>query len=209
VDLCDEFIGSDSGRIRQILNNLVGNAIKFTDAGEVVIRVSLTTSNATQWQLSIDVKDTGIGIDKQKQSNLFEAFSQVDSSTTRKFGGTGLGLAIVKNLCHLMDGDIRLNSTANEGSRFVASVKVNKCATTRFPEIPSDCKERNILVVDDNNSNRKILVAQLRQWGCTVVECTSGLQALATCQQQLDDELPLFDTAIIDMDMPGMDGVRL
>jgi len=209
VDLCDDFIVSDSGRIRQILTNLVGNAIKFTDAGEVVIRVSLTTSNATQWQLSIDVKDTGIGIDKQKQSNLFEAFSQVDSSTTRKFGGTGLGLAIVKNLCHLMDGDIRLNSAANEGSRFVASVKVNKCATTRLPEIPSDCKERNILVVDDNNSNRKILVAQLRQWGCTVVECTSGLQALAACQQQLDDELPLFDTAIIDMDMPGMDGVRL
>jgi PAS domain S-box-containing protein len=209
VDLCDDFVISDPGRIRQILTNLVGNAIKFTDAGEVVIRVSLTTSNKAQWQLSIDVKDTGIGIDEKKQNSLFEAFSQVDSSTTRKFGGTGLGLAIVKSLCHLMDGDIRLTSSVNEGSRFVASIKVNKCATIRLPEIPSDCKERNILIVDDNNSSRKILTAQLRQWGCSVVECASGLQALASCQQQLDDKLALFDTAIIDMDMPGMDGIRL
>src|SRR3989339_154647 len=157
----------DPGRLRQILLNLAGNAVKFVEKGEVFIRVSRRLESDTKVELLFEVKDTGIGIPEDKTGVLFTSFSQVDASTTRKYGGTGLGLAISKQLVELMDGEIGVRSKINEGSSFFFSAlfdKGKKPAEIFFP--PEDIKDTRILVVDDNRMNHEVFTAYLKSMGC-------------------------------------------
>ncbi|MBU1023989.1 CHASE domain-containing protein, partial [bacterium] len=158
----------DPGRLRQIITNLTGNAIKFTSEGEVSISVSALKQNEKQVELLFEIKDSGIGIPKKKINRLFNAFTQVDASTTRKYGGTGLGLAICKNLVNLMCGEIGVVSTENEGSTFWFKVVLEK---QEFPaeqtaKETGDISNKRILVVDDNKTNRRWLEVLLQSWGC-------------------------------------------
>lgn len=203
-------VKGDSGRIRQILTNLVSNAIKFTPAGEILITVSTTTDINQKLSLSCVIQDTGIGIPENKISILFDKFTQVDASTTREFGGTGLGLAITKKLCLLMNGDITVKSTIGDGSQFTFTVQLDssKKSTQVLPTF--NINKLNILIVDDNDTNRKVLNGQLTHWGATVTEATSANEALHICQQYGNEHSNhLFDIALLDMQMPVMNGADL
>jgi len=204
-----EIIG-DPGRIRQILTNLVSNSIKFTKEGEVIIRAGLHEYDHKHWLLEFQVKDTGIGIPEDKQSKLFDAFSQVDASTTREFGGTGLGLSIVKQLCRLMQGDVTVESNPSVGSAFKCTMVVEKTKqpVIKMPRV--EIKHLNILVVDDNATNLEVLHQQLISWGASVTEAQSGQEALDICAERVEcDNIPFFDLAILDMKMPNMSGAEL
>ena len=209
----ESMIKSDPGRIRQILTNLVGNAIKFTNHGEIVITVKLITKKSNYGDeliLHCRISDTGIGIPADKKEGLFSAFSQVDSSTTRKYGGTGLGLTITKKLCNLMHGDINVVDKMGEGSCFEFSLLVEKSknSTLVIPEI--DISALHILIVDDNKTNRDVLRSQLQLWGANIEEADSGDAALALCKKRYEDTgTPFFDIAILDMQMPNMSGETL
>ncbi|MGJ8692288.1 MAG: response regulator [Thalassotalea sp.] len=210
VSVNEPLVIGDPNRIRQIFTNLVSNAIKFTAQGEVVIKLILLPDSDDSWRLRIKVQDTGLGIEKDKQANIFENFQQVDSSTTREFGGTGLGLAIVKKLCQCMDGNVSLISDVGEGSIFICDVKVGKTAQVT-PELPHvDISHINVLVVDDNQTNREVLSKQLKNWQVNVVSVESAAAALHLCESILElGHQPLFDIAILDMQMPEMDGAEL
>ena len=199
----------DPGRLRQVLTNLTGNAIKFTDTGEVVVHVALASETVTSAILEFTVRDTGIGIPADKTGLLFDKFSQVDASTTRRYGGTGLGLAISKQLVRLMDGGIDFVSEPGKGSVFRFTVQLGKQieARTRAP-LRTDLRGVRVLVVDDNATNREILLTRLGSWGMRPTEAPSGLVALAALRQAVDDEDP-FAIAVIDMQMPDMDGETL
>ncbi len=207
-------VTGDPGRIRQILNNLIGNAIKFTDKGEIVLRAVLTAQDgfeeATELNLDIVVSDTGIGISKDKLSTLFDAFTQADSSTTRKYGGTGLGLSITKRLCELMGGSISVESDYENGSRFKFNIKLKPCSKFS-PVLPKvDISQLKILVVDDNATNREVLQGQLSLWGASLLEAEDAFSALALLEKdKLRDKSERLDLAIIDMQMPGMNGADL
>jgi signal transduction histidine kinase/CheY-like chemotaxis protein len=199
----------DPGRLRQILTNLSGNAIKFTHAGEVAISVDLEASPPGEAVLRFTVSDTGIGIPADKHDVLFRQFSQVDASTTRKYGGTGLGLAISKRLVELMGGEIGFESREGQGSNF--------WFTARFPlgeAAPQSVTQRadiqgvRILVVDDNATNRQLLLRQLGAWGGRVEAAEGGAAALAMLDRALADQDP-YRLAILDMQMPEMDGAEL
>ena len=200
----------DPGRLRQILVNLIGNAIKFTARGEVVIRVSLVAETPGEVQLRFAVRDTGIGIPADKLGKLFTKFSQVDASTTRTYGGTGLGLAISKQLAELMGGEIGVQSEAGQGSEFWFTVRLAK-ALAREPAAavePTDLRGVRVLVVDDHAVNREIFLVLLKSWGLRPAEAADGpaaLQALAQAKAALDP----FTIAILDMQMPGQDGESL
>ncbi len=203
-------VKGDQGRIRQILTNIVGNAIKFTQQGEITIRVSAVPAGQSKLLLLCSVQDSGIGIPANKLDYLFDSFSQVDASTTRKYGGTGLGLAISKKLCQLMDGDIKVNSREGTGSTFEFSIVIEPSEKSQRVMPKVDIKELNILIVDDNKTNLEVLRGQLEHWGATVIEATSAEQALILCNQHIEQtELPLFDIAFLDMQMPEMDGAEL
>ncbi|TMO53888.1 PAS domain-containing protein [Pseudoalteromonas phenolica] len=206
TELPNQLIISDPGRIRQILTNLIGNAIKFTHTGEILISAHLQGTDLDSLDLILKVKDTGIGIAQDKQAHVFETFSQADSSTTRNYGGTGLGLAIVKKLCNRMNGSISLQSSLGEGSEFTCLIKVSSCEKnhTKVPDV--DISSLNILVVDDNETNREILDKQLSQWGAKVTTSHNGEHALTVCKSQTE---AMFDIAILDMQMPNMDGAQL
>lgn len=205
----EPMVKGDPGRIRQILMNLVGNAIKFTDKGEIVVRAYLTEINTSEVELLVEVVDTGIGIDELTQHKLFSSFTQVDAITTRKYGGTGLGLAICKKLCELMGGSIRVNSNVGKGSTFTFNVVLRK----GVPEIEIHPRKEiagaRILIVDDNETNREILKGQLHSWGVEVVEAESGSQALTILDDLLAENKPLFNAALLDYQMPEMDGAEL
>ena len=202
-------VSGDSGRIRQILNNLVSNAIKFTSDGEVSIQLHLV-EYGDRWQVVGQVIDSGIGIPEEKISKLFEAFSQVDASTTRRFGGTGLGLVIVRRLCQVMGGDIRVSSELGKGSTFEFDFLLDQSASSQLVRPTIDVSKLNILIVDDNKTNLYVLRSQLKIWGANVTEASSGQQALLACQQRLEEpNSSLFDIAILDMQMPNMDGIEL
>ncbi len=200
----------DPGRLRQILTNLAGNALKFTQRGEVAVRVHLERSGETSVQLRFSVRDTGIGIPAEKQSQLFEKFTQVDASTTRKYGGTGLGLAISKQLAELMGGKIGVRSEAGVGSEFwfTARLEVQKAAIAVPATRQVDLRGARVLVVDDNATNREILRIQLGAWGLRPTEATDGPSALAELIRGSESTDP-YRLAILDMQMPEMDGATL
>ena len=206
-------IVGDATRLRQILINLLNNAIKFTDTGEVVLSVdgkalASGEEQVGRWhRLHFAVRDSGIGIPKDRQSRLFESFSQVDASTTRRYGGTGLGLAISKRLCELMDGTIWVESQVGKGSTFHFTIHAEQApgpapADQQGP--PPQLHGRRVLIVDDNATNRHILVRQAEAWGMLARDTASPAQALEWIR--LGDP---FDLAILDMQMPEMDGVGL
>ena len=199
-------VKGDPTRVRQLLTNLIGNALKFTQEGEIVIRAALETGTEGEVTLSASVSDTGIGIPPDKVEHLFDSFSQVDASTTRKFGGTGLGLSIVKKLCELMGGDVSVSSELGMGScfTFVLRLEVSENAAVVRPTI--NLNGVRILIVDDNATNREVLHGQLSLWGAFVTEADSGASALAILDEQAEEPFPV---AIIDMQMPEMDGASL
>ena len=194
----------DPGRIRQVVNNLVGNAIKFTSQGEIVVKISLDKSLPDSWRLRCLVSDTGIGIPDEKLPYLFSSFTQVDSSTTRKYGGTGLGLAICKQLCAVMQGEIWVNSQFGKGSTFGFDIQLLPGKQIEVPRSKASIRGKQILIVDDNTTNREVLNKQLTKWGAQVAEAADGVSALKLLRRN-----PEFDAAILDMQMPGMDGASL
>jgi signal transduction histidine kinase/CheY-like chemotaxis protein/HPt (histidine-containing phosphotransfer) domain-containing protein len=203
----------DPGRLRQILLNLAGNAVKFTHEGEVSVRTSLLSESDTEVTLRFSVTDTGIGIPRDKQHMLFHKFTQADSSTTRHYGGTGLGLAISKQLAELMGGEIGLVSDEGAGSEFWFTARF----TARFGKqeareasvsLPVDVEGVRVLVVDDNATNREVLRVQLEAWGILAAEAADGPAALRVLRAARDAGEP-FGVAILDMQMPGMDGAEL
>lgn len=201
-------IVGDITRLRQILGNLVSNAIKFTDFGEVFTSVDLVKREGEELTLSFSVKDTGIGIHDEKKKKIFEAFSQADSSTTRRYGGTGLGLAISKKLVEMMHGEIGVDSEFGKGStfHFTIQVKASKQQITKLYQsghIP-EIKNKRILIVDDNKTNRNILCQQAKSWGMISEAYETGTEALEVLKTDR-----IFDLAILDMLMPDMDGLEL
>ncbi|MBW2603703.1 MAG: response regulator [Deltaproteobacteria bacterium] len=200
----------DPGRLRQILINLVGNAIKFTENGEIAIHVSLEENDRTKAAIRFEIIDTGIGIPRNRMEKLFKPFSQLDSSSTREFCGTGLGLTISKQLSEMMGGRIGVESREGIGSKFwFTAVFERQLERSKRKEIlPGDIKNKYILIVDDNATNRQVLKEQLKSWGCRFNEASSGEEALRKMRQGIDDNRP-FDLAVLDMQMPGMDGETL
>ena len=200
----------DPGRLRQTLTNMTGNAIKFTPAGEVAVRVSLMEETENDVVLRFSVRDTGIGIPEDKLSQLFDKFTQVDASTTRKYGGTGLGLAISKQLAELMGGEIGVESKEGKGSELWFTARLGKQAAgvsaERLP--PANLRGVRVLIVDDNLTNRGILTTRLACWGMRPSEAPDGPGALHALYRALDEHDP-FRIAVIDMQMPGMDGETL
>ena len=204
------FLQGDPGRLRQILNNLVGNAIKFTHQGEVFVRVALESMSGSEVTLRFQVHDTGIGIPQSKCKIIFDKFTQVDASTTRHFGGTGLGLAISKQLSELMGGQIGVNSEEGKGSEFWFTTRFTtqpKDKTHKIP-IPADVRGVRVLAVDDNASNREILCTLLTSWDMRPSMAEDGITALQMLYQAMKSG-DHFRIAIIDMQMPGMDGGQL
>ena len=200
----------DPGRLRQILTNLAGNAIKFTSSGEVTVRVSLEWETENDAVVHFSIRDTGIGIPEDKLGLLFNKFTQVDASTTRQFGGTGLGLAISKQLAEMMGGEIGVDSEEGSGSEFWFSVWLQKQSEVEHLEepAPADLKLVRALIVDDNATNREILNTRMASWGMIVTEAEDGHRGLQAIYRQLDKKEP-FQIAVIDMQMPGMDGETL
>ncbi len=199
-------VRSDPMRLRQILINLVGNAIKFTEAGEVIVRVR---SLGSEGLMRFEVVDTGIGISADAQADIFNAFSQADSFTTRKYGGTGLGLAICRELATLMGGCVGVESVVGKGSKFWLEVRLDPVveATPTFTTLPRmRLAGLRALIVDDNASNREILAQHLESWG---VEVTNAAGSDAALRVLASDEGVRFDFALLDDQMPGMDGIQL
>jgi PAS domain S-box-containing protein len=197
----------DPGRLRQVVNNLVGNAVKFTAQGEVVVTVSRVSETPTHARLRFEVRDTGIGIDEKGQQRLFKAFSQADGSTTRKYGGTGLGLAISKKLVEMMSGQIGVKSDMGKGSTFFFEAEFEKQTIALKSVVHQDLSGLHVLVVDDNATNREILDHHTRMWKMRTSLAESGEQALAMLREAANKDP--FELAILDMQMPEMDGLML
>ena len=213
-DVCpegeSELIG-DPGRIRQVLINLVGNAIKFTEQGEVLVEIKSSSLTDESIELQFTVSDTGIGIPAEKHQLLFHAFSQADSSTTRKYGGTGLGLAISARLVNMMGGKIWVESTEGKGSKFHFTVKISQAAGQQnlvTSALPSELQGQAVLVVDDNEANRLIIHKMTAGWGMKPVSVKGGEEALAVMEAARQRRDP-FRVIVIDARMPGMDGFQL
>jgi len=199
----------DPFRLRQVIANLISNAIKFTAQGEVIVRVAQLQSSPTEASISVSVEDSGIGISAEAQRRIFEPFAQADGGTTRQYGGSGLGLAICKRLLALMGGSIRVESTPGQGSKFVAEFRLPishnpapvPVADRRFEGI-------RVLVVDDNRTNREILREHLRGWGMAVTCAAEGHEALRLMREAARTGQD-FELAVLDMHMPEMDGLQL
>ncbi len=200
----------DASRVRQILINLLGNAIKFTSEGEVKLTVTSDDNGVNQSLLRFEVSDTGIGISADAQSAIFESFVQADGTTTRKYGGSGLGLAISAQLSELMDGEIGVDSEPEAGSTFWFTASVGKLSDTvqNAWQDSQSLKGKRILIVDDNKTNREILQAQVEYWGADYLLTDGAPQALSAMRTATQQKRP-FDLAILDMHMPEMDGLSL
>ena len=204
------FVKGDPGRLTQILTNLVGNAIKFTEQGEIKIRANLDRIDEQNLQLSCSVSDTGIGVPKDRIATMFDRFIQVDASTTRKFGGTGLGLAIVKKLCQIMDGDISVTSELDKGSTFKFSIRLQHSDQQEKSAPVVNLNSLNLMVVDDNKTNVTVLSDQLTRWGAKVLQTTDSQSTLHLMLQQFDEnEKNHFDIILIDAKIPAIGGVEL
>jgi two-component system sensor histidine kinase/response regulator len=210
-------VRADSVRLRQILTNLLGNAVKFTDAGEVVLEVSAAIAEAqgtqgpgsrAQTSLRFVVSDTGVGVPESAQSRIFGAFTQVDESMARRFGGTGLGLAICEQLVDLMGGEIGLESRPGEGSRFWFTMPVDVLEIDRSFESNSALQDLRALIVDDNATNRGIVCQHLGAWGCRVGMAADGASALEDLHRAAQRG-EAFDLVLLDMMMPGMTGLEV
>jgi len=199
---------ADPGRLRQILNNLMGNAVKFTHEGEVSVCCKVQEQTESSTKLLFEIKDTGIGLTDKQQSRLFERFSQADSSTTRKYGGTGLGLSISKQLVELMGGDIGAKSIEGKGSMFWFTILVTNTNTSRPKKAFDNLQGQKILVVDDNLTNRVLLGQLLTQWQVEHTLVDSGKKALEKLTEESSKGNP-YHIAILDMQMPKMDGLQL
>ena len=212
----------DAARLRQILVNLLGNAVKFTRTGEVVLSVDACSPRPEQpagnrHELHFAVKDTGIGIPTDRLCRLFQPFSQVDASITRQYGGTGLGLAISRRLCRLMDGHMWAESRPGQGSVFHFTIQAR--TTAALPQLDVRCAHplltgKRLLIVDDNTTNRRILSHQTGKWGMVVTDAAGGAEALERVRRPFFADKGAtagntFDLAILDVHMPGMDGWEL
>ncbi len=204
------WLKGDPGRIRQILTNLVGNAVKFTGSGEVAVNVGLAHLDASQVSIRFSVSDTGIGIPRERQEILFEAFEQADTSTTRRYGGTGLGLTISKKLVEMMGGTIGMENNGNAGSTFWFTVQLEQVqpADLSCHLEGVDLSDARILIVDDHPVNRRFLSILLDQWGGRYSEAESGETALAALTKAAEEGDP-FSIALLDMQMFPMSGVVL
>ena len=200
----------DPGRLRQVLLNLVGNAVKFTERGEIFISVTKQSEDSTHVSLRFSVRDTGIGILAEAQEQLFQPFVQADGSTTRRYGGTGLGLALSKQLVHIMGGEIGLQSSFGRGSTFwfTASLEKQSAEDPSPSALTPDLKDLRVLVVDDNATNRKIVRYYLAAECKCCDEAEDGSEALGVLSLRAASGDP-YDLAILDGQMPGMDGSTL
>jgi two-component system sensor histidine kinase/response regulator len=197
----------DPGRLRQVVNNLVGNAVKFTSQGEVIVTVSRIGENATHAVLGFEVRDTGIGIEPKAQARLFKAFSQADGSTTRKYGGTGLGLAISQKLVALMNGEFKVVSEPGKGSSFSFTAEFEKQSIALKSVARHDLSGLHVLIVDDNATNREILDHHTRDWKMRSGLAANARQALEMLRNESATDP--YELVILDMQMPEMDGLML
>jgi PAS domain S-box-containing protein len=202
----------DPGRLRQIITNLTGNAIKFTQKGEVVISAKLDCAADGFVVIRFEVQDTGIGIPKDRQAAIFSPFTQADGSTTRKYGGTGLGLAISKQLTELMGGQIGIESEEDKGSTFWFTARFEKQIGVEKQHVAAqhnvDISDARILVVDDNATNRDLMAVLLNSWGCRYETIDAGEAALVLLHEAAQQDNP-FRVVLLDQQMPGMDGSEL
>lgn len=209
TDEVPAFVRGDPARLRQVLSNLVGNAVKFTDRGQVMVRVQLHGTRSEQVMLRFEVRDTGIGIAPDKLDHVFEVFSQGDSSTTRRFGGSGLGLAIARQLVTIMGGEIRVESQPGQGSRFWFTVRLGRVDTVRKPEASSQqvtqtvlqpLAHARVLLAEDNPVNQEVARNMLALFGCEVEAVSDGLQAIEAMRRYA------YDLVLMDCNMPNCDG---
>ena len=197
-----QMLRGDSLRLGQVFNNLVGNAVKFTEKGDITIRVKPINQTKTDVQLECSITDTGIGMNKEEQTKLFQAFSQTDTSNTRKYGGTGLGLTICKQLIKLMGGDIWQESIKSVGSTFYFTVQLRKDESEEtVSQDTHNLRGQHFLVADDNQVERELIGSILSSWGAHPILCGSGEEAIELATHQV------FDYLIIDWQMPGIDGL--
>ena len=206
-----EYLVGDPGRIRQILLNLLSNAIKFTLKGYILLSLELKNEINNEVQIHVSVKDTGIGIAKDKQDIIFNQFDQADGSTTRKFGGTGLGLSISQQLCILMGGEIELTSEIDQGSDFSFTIDLQKTEEKILPSAIEDKVELDdlkVLIVDDIAISREIITEQVRNTNINIETADSGQQAIGLLNTAVDNKHP-FDAVITDIKMPNMNGEKL
>jgi PAS domain S-box-containing protein len=204
-------VRGDPGRLRQILLNLGGNAVKFTASGEVSLRIHLVEESSSGVMVRCEVRDTGAGIPEDKLSGLFQPFMQVDTSSTRRFGGTGLGLSIVRRLVELMGGETGVESREGEGSLFwfTARFAPSRARVSRFANLtPAVVNGRRILVVDDNATNLKLLTTQLSRYGAEPHSASSAQEALQMMEKAWREDA-MYDIVLLDHDMPGCDGPEL
>ncbi|MGF1613891.1 MAG: response regulator, partial [Gammaproteobacteria bacterium] len=200
----------DAGRLRQVLVNLVGNALKFTEQGEVVLRLDYCLETEDTGMIRVQVRDTGLGIAAEQQARIFDAFSQVDGGSTRKYGGTGLGLAITKQLVGLMGGQVGVQSAPGRGSTFWFTARLGMQAggEVGLPFEPGALRGVNLLIVDDNATNREILEHQMMAWGVEHDSAIGGAEAL-TALRHAARRNKSYQVAILDRWMPEMDGLQL
>ena len=203
-DSVPEALRADSGRLRQVLANLLANAVKFTDQGEVVVRAGAHPLGDGRHELALAVHDTGIGVEPEAARRLFDPFTQIDVSTTRIYGGTGLGLAISRRLCEQMGGRIWVESEPGRGSTFTFTVQATEASPTPRAPRARELEGLRLLVVDDNATNRQILTTLAGKWGMEVRQTASPSEALGWV-----DAGERFDLALLDHQMPEMDGIAL
>lgn len=209
AEVPDRLVG-DLGRLRQVIVNLVGNAIKFTEEGEVLVSLGVVSRDAEKLVLRFSVKDTGIGVPAEKQKTIFEAFSQADTSTARRFGGTGLGLAISTQLVELMNGEMELESESGVGSTFHFTVQfgLTKVGDLGAGSSPETLHGLPVLIVDDNQTNRLILEEMLKNWEMSPT-AVDGAEAALAALAEASAKNQRFEFVILDFMMPGMDGLDL